>query len=134
MFGERYFATRGRLFDVMRGIAELAAETGTDLDDRTLPVGNEISHGNPFLFMVCGEVNAGKSTLLNSLFGHDLCRVNKLPETNQVFWYKHGSPAKDVEITPMLEERYRPFDFLRDFNLVDTPGVNSTLKGHREII
>ena len=34
MFGERYFATRERLSDVMRGIAALAAETHTELGDR----------------------------------------------------------------------------------------------------
>jgi predicted GTPase len=132
-FGERYFATRERLSFVMRGIAELARETATDLDGR-LPlaeIGNGL--GTPFLFIVCGEVNAGKSTLINGLFGRDLCRVNILPETNRVLWYKYGDTARDVEITPILEECYRPVSFLRDFNLVDTPGTNSVIQGHHEI-
>lgn len=132
-FGERYFATRERLSEVMRGIAELAAETATDLGDK-LPLSEiEQGLGAPFLFVVCGEVNAGKSTLINGLFGRDLCRVNVLPETHRVFWYRYGSPARDVEITPMIEERYRPINFLRDFNLIDTPGTNSTEQGHQEI-
>jgi predicted GTPase len=133
MFGERYFATRERLSEVMRRIAELASETGTDLGDQ-LPF-DEIAKGlgTPFLFVICGEVNAGKSTLINGLFGRDLCRVNILPETDRVLWYKHGSPARDVEVTPMLEERFRPIEFLRDFNLVDTPGTNSIVQGHQEI-
>ncbi len=132
-FGERYFATRERLSAVMRGIASLAGETHTDLGDK-LPL-HEIAAGlgNPFLFVVCGEVNAGKSTLLNGLFGRDLCRVNILPETDRVLWYKYGSPARDVEITPLLEERHRPIEFLRDFNLVDTPGTNSIIRGHQDI-
>ena len=133
MFGERYFATRERLADVMRRIAELGTETGTELGDK-LPI-EEINKGlgTPFLFVICGEVNAGKSTLINGLFGRDLCRVNILPETDRVLWYKHGSPARDVEVTPMLEERFRPIEFLRDFNLVDTPGTNSIVQGHQEI-
>jgi predicted GTPase len=133
MFGERYFATRERLADVMLRIAELGTETGTELGDK-LPL-EEINQGlgTPFLFVVCGEVNAGKSTLINGLFGRDLCRVNILPETDRVLWYKHGSPARDVEVTPMLEERFRPIGFLRDFNLVDTPGTNSIVQGHQEI-
>ncbi len=132
-FGERYFATRERLTHVMRGIASLATETGTDLGER-LPLAEiEAGLGNPFLFVVCGEVNAGKSTLINGLFGRDLCRVNILPETDRVLWYKYGSPARDVEVTPMLEERFRPIEFLRDFNLVDTPGTNSIVQGHQEI-
>ncbi len=132
-FGERYFATRQRLADVMSGIAALADETGTALGDR-LPLGEiQSGLGSPFLFVVCGEVNAGKSTLINGLFGRELCRVNILPETNRVLWYRYGSPSRDVEVTPMLEERYRPVDFLRDFNLIDTPGTNSIVQGHQEI-
>lgn len=133
MFGERYFATRERLTDVIRGIASLAAETATDLKGQ-LPL-REIQNGlgAPFLFVVSGEVNAGKSTLINGLFGRDLCRVNILPETDRVLWYQYGNPARDVEVTPMLEERYRPVDFLRDFNLVDTPGTNSVVQNHQEI-
>lgn len=133
MFGERYFATRERLSDVMRGIAELAVETSTDLGDR-LPL-DEIKNGlgTPFLFVVCGEVNAGKSTLINGLFGRDLCRVNVLPETHRVYWYRFGESARDATVTPMLEERYRPVEFLRDFNLIDTPGTNSIEHGHQEI-
>ncbi len=133
MFGERYFATRERLSDVMRGIAELAAITETDLGDRLPLVEVEKGLGAPFLFVVCGEVNAGKSTLINGLFGRDLCRTNILPETDRVLWYQHGPQSRDVEITPMLEERYRPIEFLRDFNLIDTPGTNSIVQGHQEI-
>ena len=133
MFGERYFATRERLSEVMLGIADLAAETGTDLADR-LPLAEvENGLGTPFLFVICGEVNAGKSSLINGLVGRDLCRVNILPETDRVLWYRYGTPARDVEVTPMLEERYRPIGFLRDFNLIDTPGTNSIVKGHQEI-
>ncbi len=133
MFGERYFATRERLSAVMRGIAGLGTETGTDLGSR-LPLAEiEKGLGAPFLFVVCGEVNAGKSTLVNGLFGRDLCRVNILPETDRVLWYQYGETARDVEATPMLEERFRPIGFLRDFNLIDTPGTNSVVQGHQEI-
>jgi len=133
MFGERYFATRERIAAVMRGIADLAADTGTEVEN-LLPF-EEISKGlgTPFLFVVCGEVNAGKSTLINGLFGEELCRVNILPETERVLWYRYGTPKRDIEITPVLEERYRPVPFLQDFNLVDTPGTNSVIKGHQQI-
>lgn len=133
MFGERYFATRERLSEVMRGITSLAADTGADITGK-LPL-EEIERGlgNPFLFVVCGEVNAGKSTLVNGLFGIDLCKTNVLPETHRVTWYRHGYSARDVEVTPVLEERYRPIGFLKDFHLVDTPGTNSIVAGHQEI-
>ena len=133
MFGERYFATRERLADVMRGTAELAAETTTDLGDLLPFASLKNGLGTPFLFVVCGEVNAGKSTLLNGLFGHDLCRVSNLPETDRILYYQFGNTRRDAEVTPELEERYRPLSFLRDFNLLDTPGTNSAVAGHQQI-
>jgi len=130
MFGERYFATRDRISDVMRRIGDLARESGGHAE-----AGEPNDKLNdPFIFVACGEVNAGKSTLINGLFGHDLCRVNVLPETQRVLCYRYGSLARDVEISPLLEECYRPAPFLRDFNVIDTPGTNSPARGHLEII
>lgn len=132
-FGEQYIAAREHLADVMRGIAELAIETDVDITGK-LPI-DEIDRGlgTPFLFVVCGEVNAGKSTLVNGLFGQALCKTNVLPETDRVLWYRYAPTAKDNIVTPMLEERFRPISFLRDFNLIDTPGTNSVVRGHQEI-
>ena len=98
MIGERYFATRERLSEVMTDIAALAAETGADVAGQ-LPLA-ELAQGlgPPFLFVVCGETNAGKSTFLNGLFGCDLCSVNRLPETTQVLCYRHGEPAREPGI------------------------------------
>lgn len=135
MFGERYFATRERLSGLMLGIRALADETGTEVDAH-LPAAEELRNGlgNPFLFVVCGEVNAGKSCLLNALFGHPLCKVNVLPETSRIHYYRHGISARDVELTPWLEERYRPAPFLRDFHLVDTPGTNTARRDHLPLV
>ncbi len=117
----------------MRGVAALADQTGTELGEQ-LPL-DELKHGlgSPFLFAVCGEVNAGKSTLFNALFGRDLCRASNLPETNRVIGYQYADRAADVAVAPLLEERHRPVEFLRNFNLIDTPGTNSVVKGHQEI-
>lgn len=133
MFGERYFATRERLADVMRGIVALARDTGASIQD-LLPL-DELRRDlrSPYLFVVCGEVNSGKSTFLNGLFGADICRVNVLPETNRVMVYQHGQTPKDTLLTPVLEECYRPAPFLRDFTFVDTPGTNSSVQDHLEI-
>ena len=133
MLGERYFAMRGKLAQVMRGIADLAAETGTTFGGHLPFAEMEARLGTPFLIVVCGEVNAGKSTLINGLFGHDLCRVNILPETDRVLSYRYGETARDVTVAPLLEERHRPLGFLRDFHLVDTPGTNSVVQGHQAV-
>lgn len=132
MFGERYFATRARLLDVSRGILRLAQETATDLEGRLSSDSLEQGLGKPFLFVACGEVNSGKSTLFNGLFGHGLCRAGPLPETQRVLWYRYGNPVRDVEIAPLLHQCERPLDFLRDFHVIDTPGTHSAADGHQE--
>jgi hypothetical protein len=134
MFGERYFATRERLSGLMRGIGALAGDTGAEVKT-LMPSPEELANGlgNPFLFVVCGEVNAGKSCLLNGLFGYDLCKVSVLPETSRIHYYRHGISARDVELTPWIEERYRPAPFLRDFHLVDTPGTNTARRDHHPL-
>lgn len=133
MFGERYFATRERLSEVVSSIVALARETGVNAAGRLNQ--NVLDQGlaTPFLFVICGEVNAGKSTLLNALFGEAVCKVNVLPETDRVIWYKHGPVRKDVPVTDVLLEKYAPIEFLKDFNLVDTPGTNSVEKSHQAI-
>lgn len=132
-FGERYFATRERISQVIKGISELARDTSTDLGHSLAHRAVEKDLGAPFLFVVCGEVNAGKSSLINGLFGRELCKVNILPETDRVIWYRYGATPRDLATRSSLEERYRPIEFLRDFNLVDTPGTNSIVSGHQEI-
>ena len=108
MFGERYFATRERLSALMCGIAELAVETGADVS-ALLPLAElKTGLGTPFLLVVCGEVNAGKSTLINGLFGHALCRVSILPETDRVRCYRHGDPAQDLSVAPLLDGTLPP--------------------------
>lgn len=133
MFGERYFATRQRLTDVVTGVRELGESCEANIAE--LADEGEFLKGlrSPHLFVVCGEVNAGKSTLLNGLFGRELCKVNHLPETEKVQLYRWGQEEKVVNVTDTLQERYQPIAFLQDFNIVDTPGTNSVVKGHQSI-
>jgi len=125
MLGERYFASRKRLAELMDDITALAVDTGTDLAGALPYAGVGQSLGPPFLLAVCGEVNAGKSTFLNGVCGHDLCSVNRLPETKRLILYRFGETTRSVTAAGGVEERHRPLACLRDFNLLDTPGTNA---------
>ena len=129
-FGERYFGIRDRIAEVVSGIHYLAADTDTELGEDFSKHAFNDDLRNPFLFLVCGEVNAGKSTLINGLFGHPLCPVSILPETKQVIHYRHWVTPREIDISPQMMERHLPIDFLRDFNVIDTPGTNSTDEAH----
>lgn len=125
MVGERYFAARQRLAGLMGAIASLAERIGVPAAG-TLPL-DELATGlgPPFIFAVCGEVNAGKSAFFNGLIGRELCPMSKLPETTAVMWYRHGEVAAEATGESGLREIFRPLAVLRDFWLLDTPGLQS---------
>jgi small GTP-binding protein len=87
----------------------------------------------PLLFVVVGEVKAGKSSLLNALFGQEFCKVDVLPATDRVYIFKYGQRDERIDVTPQVTERYEPIGFLKDFNIVDTPGTNTMVAQHQEI-
>ena len=126
MFGERYFTARRHLSNIMREIAALAAKQGLHLAAK-LPLAelDAGSLGPPFLLAACGETNAGKSAFFNALMGQLICPMSPLPETDRVICYRYGQPASDTDPSPMLRECCRPLPILRDFNLIDTPGLRA---------
>src|SRR5205809_2791392 len=87
----------------------------------------------PLLFVVVGEVKAGKSSLLNALFGREFAKTGVLPATDRVCIFRYGEVEKTVDVSPQLIERFLPIGFLRDFNVVDTPGTNTMVDEHQTI-
>lgn len=128
MPGERYFAVRDRLSELLGWIGDLSREVALeDEPDRPLPV-----LGRPILIAAIGEVNSGKSSLLNALAGTEICPAGPLPQTAEVILYRHGMEGEKA-VQPQLVEARRPLDYLRNFDLLDTPGTNSKLNGHAAI-
>ena len=87
----------------------------------------------PLLVVVVGEVKAGKSSLLNALFGREFAKTGVLPATDRVCIFRYGDIEKTIDVSPQLIERFLPIDFLRDFNVVDTPGTNTMVEEHQRI-
>ncbi|MBU6303425.1 MAG: dynamin family protein [Verrucomicrobia bacterium] len=131
--GDAFFDTRSRLSYAIVALSKLVEEIELDRVQNLLLQSLLKSLNEPFLFVVVGEVNAGKSTLLNALFGHSFCETAALPMTSEICLFKYGAYEKDICITDTLTELYRPNEFLKDFNIVDTPGTNSIMEHHQEI-
>lgn len=129
-FGERYLATRDQLSQVMRGIARLADETATTLDPPLPLTGNPADDDKPFLFLACGEINAGKSAFLNALLGHDICPVHDLPQNQPIRHYRHAGSEANHALSAQLEDCRRPLEVLRNYEIVDTPGIRSEKDVH----
>ena len=133
MVVEAYLEARARLAGVVGNLVSLARET--DESPETVETLQTLSRSlaDPLLFVVVGEVKAGKSSLLNAVFGQEFCKVDVLPATDRIYVFKYGETEHDVAASEDLTERYRPIPFLKNFNIVDTPGTNTIVASHHEI-
>lgn len=133
MIADNYLQLRTELETALAGLLKLSSDMRRD------PATLDILHGlltdirEPLLFVVVGEVKAGKSSLLNALFGQEFAKVDVRPATDRVYIFRYGVEEKSVEVSPQLTERYLPIPFLKDFNVVDTPGTNTMVAEHQTI-
>lgn len=115
-----------------------------------------------FTVAVVGQMRSGKSSLLNSLVGADLAVTGVNETTATINWIKYGEgeqcrrfrvvwkdrPAEDLPTTELQHwvgdserakatrylELFSSADFLRQANVVDTPGTRSVLESHEATI
>jgi len=86
-----------------------------------------------FLLVVVGEFNAGKTALINALLGQRLLSEGVTPTTTGIYLLKFGdmtissAPEADLAILRF------PVEWLRDINIVDTPGTNAVIRRHQQI-
>ena len=86
-----------------------------------------------FLLVIVGEYNTGKSTFINALLGDEVFEMGDLPTTRAISILRHGERG-GPEATGNHTRVFRyPLDFLRDLEIVDTPGTNSIERMEEEI-
>ena len=133
MIADRYLQLKGELETGLAGLLKLGAEMQRSAEELDTMQALLRDINEPLLFVVVGEVKSGKSSLINALFGQELAKVDVLPTTDRIYIFRHGAEEKSIEISTRLTERYLPIPFLRDFNVVDTPGTNTMVSEHQMV-
>lgn len=133
MIADNYLQLRTDLETALAALLKLSSEMRRDPATLDTLQGLLSDIREPLLFVVVGEVKAGKSSLLNALFGQEFAKVDVLPATDRVCIFRYAEEESSVEVSPQLTERYQPIGFLRDFNVVDTPGTNTMVTQHQTI-
>jgi GTP-binding protein EngB required for normal cell division len=87
----------------------------------------------PFLLVIAGEFNAGKSAFINALIGEPVLVEGVTPTTAHVTLLRHGESEARRLRPDGIEEIYHPAAFLRDVAIVDTPGTNAVLRHHEQL-
>ncbi|HLR47304.1 MAG TPA: dynamin family protein, partial [Deinococcales bacterium] len=86
-----------------------------------------------FLLVVCGEYNAGKSTLLNALLGMRVMPEGVTPTTDRITVIGFGEELTERTTAGDVVERTAPIEVLKELSIVDTPGTNAIIEGHQEL-
>jgi small GTP-binding protein len=88
---------------------------------------------DPFLLVVVGEFNAGKSAFINALVGQPVLDEDVTPTTSRIGLVRHGARVEREPTAAGLERISAPAEALRDLVIVDTPGTNAVLREHETL-
>lgn len=115
------------LYDITKKIGHNELEkTVSDIRDRI---------DDPFMFVIAGEVKAGKSSFINALLdaNKEICKVAASPMTDTIQQIVYGDKETITDINPYLKRITQPVKILKDIAIVDTPGTNTIIDHHQEI-
>jgi len=122
-------AERQQLINLRGALTRLdAPQEDLDVLDRALLQLDEL-----FLLVVVGEFNSGKSAFINALLGKRLLPEGVTPTTTHIQLLKYGEEAGGREVEDHMEVITCPVEWLRDINIVDTPGTNAVIQRHQQI-
>jgi GTPase SAR1 family protein len=127
-------AKRARLEEIIKNLHELTLRIGHEEMAQTVSeLRNRIFE--PFMFVIVGEVKAGKSSFVNALLatGQEITKAAPQPMTDTIQQILYGEEHREVVVNKYLKKIFLPVDILREIAIVDTPGTNTIVEHHQEI-
>ena len=134
ILNQRTIELRAQCEDLVKDLQQLSQEIGhKELAATIGELRNRMTE--PFMFVIVGEVKAGKSSFVNALLdaGREICAVAPQPMTDTIQQILYGETESVVVVNPYLKKVFLPVDILREIAVVDTPGTNSIVERHQEI-
>ncbi len=134
ILNQHTLALRAQVEDVVKDLQQLSQEIGHgELAAKVGELRNRMTE--PYMFVIVGEVKAGKSSFVNALLdaGREICAVAPQPMTDTIQQILYGEKEEIIVVNPYLKKILLPVDILRDIAIVDTPGTNSIVEKHQEI-
>jgi len=134
LFNQSLKTYRVKIDDLVRQLHDLTVQIGhNELAATVSDLRNRINE--PFMFVIVGEVKAGKSSFVNALLGtgKEICKVAPQPMTDTIQQILYGENEEIVAVNEFLKKIYQPIEILREIAIVDTPGTNAIIKHHQEI-
>lgn len=131
---ERVGELKSRLQEIGGNLIDASSKFGLDEETKQILETQLVNINDNFLFVITGEVNAGKSSFVNSLLGSPICATSHEICTDQVQKITYGEEEKiDPNAEGAVAVREFPAEILKQITIVDTPGTNSKELDHQII-
>jgi len=132
MIDKTYEDLRSRTAELLVGVEALTKRINNpELERITGDLRTTINE--PFLFVVVGEIKAGKSSFINALLNENICPVDPAPCTDKIQQIVYSAERFDREINPHQKKIGMPVEILKQISIVDTPGTNTLIAHHHDI-
>lgn len=127
-------AYRVQIDEVVKDLHELSVRIDSDELAQTVSDLRSRIH-EPFMFVIVGEVKAGKSSFVNALLatGKEVTKVAPQPMTDTIQQILYGEEEAHIQVNPFLKKIMLPVEILKEIAIVDTPGTNTIVEHHQEI-
>jgi small GTP-binding protein len=131
---EAYQSIRRREHKLIHDLLPILSKIDTLDEERVNQVRDAMFHtDHPYLMVLVGPFNAGKSSLVNALMGSDdLLKIGATPTTDSIQILRWGEEAERMESGGEVDTVFYPSPLLKKVSLVDTPGLESVFKSHEQ--
>ncbi len=134
ILNQRIIENRLKIGEIIKDLHQITIDIGNEeLADTVSDLRNRIHE--PFMFVIVGEVKAGKSSFINALLETDkeVCKVAPDPCTDTIQQILYGEEESTIVVNEHLKKILLPVEILKEIAIVDTPGTNTISEHHQEI-
>ena len=134
IFDQKLRQVKPKIDEIVKNLHDLTIEIkAEEISQMVSDLRNRINE--PYMFVIAGEVKAGKSSFVNALLstGKEICKVAPQPMTDTIQQIIYGATEEIVVVNPYLKKIYQPIEILKEIAIVDTPGTNTIADHHQEV-
>ncbi len=126
----RYEALRRKEFESLTGLIDTLGKVDGLPAEQMDQARDALFHADhPYLIVLIGAFNTGKSSIINALLGELVLGVGPTPTTDRIVILRQGASVQRIA-SGDVDTIFHPSPLLERVSIVDTPGLDSVFKGH----